>query len=375
VKAAFGAMGDITRYPGREIGPDAVKTADVLLVRSVTSVDEALLDDSSVQFVGSATIGTDHVDRDYLDAAGIAFAHAPASNADSVADYVVAALLRLAQRRGVSLEGRTVGIVGCGNIGSRLARRLPALGLTVLKNDPPRAESTDVPHDFVSLDRVLDRADIVTCHVPITTEGAHPTRHLLDAGALAHLSEEAWLINTSRGAVVDNDALLTALRADQLGAAVLDVWEGEPTPTAALVDAVDLATPHIAGYAYDGKVRGTTMLYEALCEYLDVEQTWSADAVLAPDSPDALRCRAPDPRLPRTDWLDHLARQAYDLQADDGRMRAYLEQPAGERGDYFRHLRATYPTRREMQIQTVPGTGVPPAYRRAVTDGLTLQCI
>ena len=368
-------MGEITRYPGREIGPSAVETADVLLVRSVTPVDETLLQDSAVQFVGSATIGTDHVDQAYLDAADIAFAHAPASNADSVADYVVAALLRLAQRRGVSLEGQTVGIVGCGNIGSRLARRLPALGLTVLKNDPPRAEAADGPHDFVPLDTVLDRADIVTCHVPITTERPHPTHHLLSEDALARLSTDAWLINTSRGRVVDNDALLAALRDEQIGAAVLDVWEGEPTPTPALVEAVDIATPHIAGYAYDGKVRGTSMLYEALCDHLGVEQTWTADTVLTPDAPDALRCQAPDPRLPRTDWLDHLARQAYDLPADDARMRGYLQKPSEERGDYFRHLRATYPTRREMQIQTVPAPGVPPSYRTAVTDGLTLQCV
>ena len=375
MESAFGAFGEITRCPGREIGPEVVKTADVLLVRSVTPVDEALLRDSAVQFVGSATIGTDHVDQAYLDAAGIAFAHAPASNADSVADYVVAALLRLAQRHGVSLAGRTVGIVGCGNIGSRLARRLPALGLTVLKNDPPRAEAADGPHDFVSLDTVLDRADTVTCHVPITTEGPHPTHHLLSEDALARLSTDAWLINTSRGRVVDNEALLAGLRDEQVGGAVLDVWEGEPTPNAALVEAVDIATPHIAGYAYDGKVRGTTMLYEALCDYLDVEQTWSADAVLAPESPDALHCQAPDPRLPRTDWLDHLARQAYDLPADDARVRDYVETPPEERGDYFRHLRATYPTRREMQIQTVSDSGVPPEYRTAVTDGLTLRCI
>jgi len=368
-------MGEITRYPGREIGPDEVKTADVLLVRSVTSVDKDLLQNSSVEFVGSATIGTDHVDQAYLDAAGIAFAHAPASNADSVADYVVAALLRLAQRRGVSLEGQTMGIVGCGNIGGRLARRLPALGLTVLKNDPPRAEAADGTHDFVSLDTVLDRADIVTCHVPITMEGPHATYRLLGEEELRRLGAGAWVINTSRGRVVDNDALLAALREEQIGGAVLDVWEGEPTPIPALVEAVDITTPHIAGYAYDGKVRGTSMLYEAFCDHFGVEPVWSADAVLAPDSADALRCQAPDSRLPRTDWLDHLARQAYDLQADDTRMRGYLDTPSEERGDYFRHLRATYPTRREMQIQTVPDPGVPSAYRTAVTDGLTLQCV
>ena len=351
---------------------DAVRTADVLLVRSVTDVDAALLDGSAVQFVGSATIGTDHVDRDYLASRGITFAHAPASNADSVADYVVAALLRLCRRHGVALREQTVGIVGCGNIGGRLARRLPAFGLSVLRNDPPRA--AEEGGGFVSLDEVLARADIVTCHVPLTTEGPHATHHLLDADALGRLQPDAWLLNTSRGPVVDNAALLAALRDGPVGAAVMDVWENEPTPDPALVAAADVATPHIAGYAYDGKVRGTTMLYEALCDHLGVAPTWDAEAVLTPDAPDALRCQAPDPRLSRTDWLDHLARQAYDLQADDERMRGYMEASSEERGDYFRHLRAAYPVRREMQIQHVPAPAVPPDYRTVVTDGLTLQC-
>ncbi len=377
VEAAFGHLGEVERCPGRDMGPAVVADADVLLVRSVTPIEAPLLDDSPVCFVGSATIGTDHVDREYLGEQGIAFAHAPASNADSVADYVVAAFLLLARRRAEPLHNKTIGIVGCGNIGGRLAERLPAFGCAVLRNDPPKAAAAEAEgraHDFVALDTVLAQADVLTCHVPMVTEDPYPTPHLIDEAALARLSSDAWLLNTSRGSVVDGTALLRALHNDELGAAVVDVWENEPSPEEALIRAVDVATPHIAGYAYDGKVRGTTMLYEALCDYLGEEPEWSSDTLLQPASPDVLRCQAPDPRLPRTDWLDHLARQAYDLLADDARMRGLLDRPPSERGDGFRELRATYPTRREMQKQTVAATGVPPAYRAVVEDGLTMQC-
>ena len=376
VEEAFGKLGSIERCAGREIGPESVRDIDVLLVRSVTPVGPSLLDGSTVRFVGSATIGTDHVDQDYLGERGIAFAHAPASNADSVADYVIAALLTLARRQNVRLQDQTVGIVGCGNIGGRLARRLPALGVEVLCNDPPleeEAEKADQPHAFVALATVLRQADAITCHVPLTTDGSHPTHHLLDADALARVQSGAWLLNTSRGSVVDNEALLGAIEDGRIGAATLDVWEGEPSPNPDLVRAVDVATPHIAGYAYDGKVRGTTMLYEALCEHLGLEPAWDPATVLQPDAPDVLRCHPPDPRLPRTDGLHHLAAQAYDLAADDARMRQILDHSPSERGDYFSSLRKSYPIRREMQQHTVPRTGVPEAYRTAVSEGLTMQ--
>jgi erythronate-4-phosphate dehydrogenase len=376
VEAAFGDRGTIERCAGRAMTAETVQDVDVLLVRSVTTVGPALLEGSVVQFVGSATIGTDHVDQDYLDRQGIAFAHAPASNADSVADYIVAALLVLARQTQSPLRSRTVGIVGCGNIGGRLARRLPALGVEVLRNDPPlaaQAEAEGRAHSYVSLETVLDEADVLTLHVPLTVDGPHPTHHLVDADTLGRLTEGTWLLNASRGAVVDSEALLAAIRDGTVGAAALDVWEGEPTPDPDLVRAVDVATPHVAGYAYDGKVRGTTMLYEALCDHLGVEPSWNPETVLRPDDADALRCQAPDPRLPRTDWLHHLAAQAYDLAADDARMRELLDRPPSERGDVFSHLRATYPIRREMQRHTVPRAGVPDAHRKAVNDGLTLQ--
>ncbi|MEF8816745.1 MAG: 4-phosphoerythronate dehydrogenase [Salinibacter sp.] len=376
VEQAFGRFGTVRRRPGRDMSTSDVAAADVLLVRSVTPVGPKLLEGTDLRFVGSATIGTDHVDRAYLRSRGISFAHAPGSNADSVADYVVAALLELARGRGVSLEGRTVGIVGCGNIGGRLARRLPALGMEVLKNDPPRARAAEAEgrdHAFVSLDTVLDTADIVTLHVPLEETGPAPTRHLVDEAVLDRLNDGAWLLNTSRGAVVDGEALLMARKRGAVGAAVLDVWEDEPSPAPALIEAADLATPHIAGYAYDGKVRGTEMLYEALCDELDVEPRWDGTDAIRPASKDALRCRPPDPRLSAAGWRSRLARQAYDPTVDDASLRSLVELGPDARGEAFGHLRAQYRRRREMQQHTVPGTAVPGEHSRAVGEGLTMQ--
>jgi erythronate-4-phosphate dehydrogenase len=376
VQDAFARFGTVRTRPGRGISAKDVEAADVLLVRSVTEVGRELIGTASLQFVGSATIGTDHVDRAFLQAREIPFAHAPGSNADSVADYVVAALLLLARRRGVPLDGRTVGIIGCGNIGGRLARRLPALGLTVLKNDPPRARAAEAdgrPHDFRPLGPVLQASDIVTLHVPLTTDGPDPTHHLVDAAFLDQMRDEAWLLNTSRGAVVNGDALLAARRRGAVAAMGLDVWEHEPSPAPPLVDAADVATPHIAGYAYDGKVRGTELLYQALCEQLGVEPTWTGAASLRPAAKDALQCTPPDPRLPTTEWRHHLARQAYDLQVDDTALRSLPTHPREARAEAFQQLRRTYRPRRELQQHTVSPAAVPEAHRQAVQTGLTIQ--
>jgi erythronate-4-phosphate dehydrogenase len=373
VKNAFEALGTIHVAPGRSITAADAQDADVLLVRSVTGVDAALLDGSDVQFVGSATIGTDHIDRAYLQERDIAFAHAPASNADSVADYVIAALLRLAVRRGTTLRGKTVGIVGHGNIGSRLARRLPALGLEVLANDPPLAEAAEAvgePHDFVALDTVLNAADIITLHVPLTTDGPHATHHLFDEKALRQIQSGAWLLNTSRGPVVDNTALRRVLDDGHLGAAVLDVWENEPTPDPELIRRVDLATPHIAGYAYDGKVRGTMMLYEALCDYLDVPATWSPKAALKPDDGHPLVATPPDPALPEPEALDHVVRSMYEIRADAACLRATLDALPDERGAAFSRLRKEYPRRREFSRFVLPAGAIPAALEAPIRDGL-----
>lgn len=348
VQQAFASLGEVLLLPGRSMQAAQVRDADILLVRSVTRVDASLLQGSSVRFVGSATIGFDHVDRDYLQQQDIGFATAPGSNATSAAEYVVSALMVLSGQQGFELAGKTVGIIGCGNVGSRVRDRLAALGMTCLVNDPPLQASAG--HDeFVALDEVL-QADIVTLHVPLTTSAPHPTLHLLDASALDRLKPGAILINTSRGAVVDNRALDALLaRRDDLSV-VLDVWENEPSISASLLQQVDLATAHIAGYSYDGKLRGTEMIYRAACDYFDEPLQWRAADELQ---------RAASIDLRAHDAGDVLAvtRAAvvacYDVRQDDARLRETLSLPATERALAFDRLRKDYPLRREFSESTL----------------------
>ena len=348
VQQAFASLGEVLLLPGRSMQAEQVRAADILLVRSVTRVDASLLQGSSVRFVGSATIGFDHVDRDYLQQQDIGFATAPGSNATSAAEYVVSALMVLSGQQGFELAGKTVGIIGCGNVGSRVRDRLAALGMTCLVNDPPLQASAG--HDeFVALDEVL-QADIVTLHVPLTTSAPHPTLHLLDASALDRLKPGAILINTSRGAVVDNRALDALLaRRDDLSV-VLDVWENEPSISASLLQQVDLATAHIAGYSYDGKLRGTEMIYRAACDYFAEPLQWRAADELQ---------RAASIDLRAHDAGDVLAvtRAAvvacYDVRQDDARLRETLSLPATERALAFDRLRKDYPLRREFSESTL----------------------
>ncbi|HHP7238833.1 4-phosphoerythronate dehydrogenase [Longibacter sp.] len=377
-REAFQTFGSVTTRPGRDISREHLQEVDVLLVRSVTQVDANLLAGTPVRFVGSATIGTDHVDRAWLVDRNITFAHAPASNADSVADYVVTIALHLASRRQANLEARTVGVIGCGNTGSRVARRLRELGTSVLMNDPPLAEDAEengTDHAYVSLDHIVDAADVLSLHTPLTVDGRHPTHHLIDGNVMDRLRPNTWLINTSRGAVVDNAALLHRLKKGDspIGAVALDVWENEPTPDTSLLRRVDVATPHVAGYAYDGKVRGTAMLYRALCQFLGVAPAWSPEATVAPTHPADLRLSPPDARLPRTEYLVHLAEAACDVRGDHRRLRGILDVPDAEQGAFFSHLRKTYPRRREMQVQSVARSAVPGALHDAVRDGLRIN--
>lgn len=363
----FGRMGEVRCFDGDEMDRDILRGADALLVRSVTRVDEALLRGSRIRFVGSATIGTDHVDKAYLREAGIAFAHAPGSNADSVAEYVLAALLRICIRRRCGLRGLRIGIVGCGQIGGRLAGRLPHLGVETLMNDPPlarEAEQEGRSHCFLPLDDVLAHADAVTIHVPLVRRGPHPTIHLIGRAELRRMQPGSLLINTSRGPVVDNAALMRALsRAESPAHVVLDVWEGEPEPDAGLVRQVDLATPHIAGYAYDAKLRGTWMLYRALQRFLgdgDPGRTRSASNV----SP-SIRIGAPDPMLSEVEWLDQLVRRMYDIGRDDAGLRRLGRENRID-GTRFTALRREYPMRREFGAHVLPASAVPHNRRRGV---------
>lgn len=339
VREAFGGLGEVVTAAGRAMTADLVRDADVLLVRSVTRVNEALLAESRVRFVGTATIGTDHVDQAYLAGRGIRFAAAPGSNANSVAEYVTAALLVLAGRGGWALAGRRMGVIGVGNVGRRVVGKARALGMEPILNDPPLGRATGDAR-YRSLAEALE-ADVVTLHVPLTREGPDATYHMVNDGFLSQLRPGAVLINTSRGAVAETPALHRALDAGRLGAVVLDVWEHEPAIDASLVARADLATAHIAGYSFDGKVNGTVMLHEALCAFLERPVEWSP-SLPAP----------PVPRVEVTAEGEEGLRQAvlavYDIERDDADLRRVADLPVEERGPYFDRLRRDYPHRREF---------------------------
>jgi erythronate-4-phosphate dehydrogenase len=337
---AFGHFGDVHVVPGRGIDRETVREAEVLLVRSVTRVDENLLAGSRVRFVGSATAGIDHVDTAYLAAAGITFACAPGSNADSVVDYVLSALALCFAGACVLPE---VGIVGCGQVGGRLLRRLCALGVRCRVFDP----FVDGISEAAALDAVLG-CGVVTLHVPLTRGGPHPTHHLLDASRLARLADDALLVNAARGAVIDNAALLHALAARPRLRAVLDVWEPEPALDPRLLARCTLGTPHIAGYALDGKLRGAAQVHAALSAFLGVAAAPVPALHAAPAGVLAPGC---------SDWKQAVL-AAYDPRADDARLRAaVVADPAG-RAQAFDRLRRDYPARREFGAWRIPpGSG------------------
>ena len=265
----FSRLGEVQAVPGRPIPQAALDDADALMVRSVTQVNRDLLAGKNIRFVGTATAGTDHVDEDYLREAGIGFSAAPGCNAIAVVEYVFSALLMLAERDGFALTDRTVGIVGVGNVGSRLQARLEALGVRTLLCDPPRAVRSD-SGDFRTLDELVREADILTFHTPLFKDGPYKTLHLADEALIARLKPGAILINACRGPVVDNAALLARLEAGQPLSVVLDVWEPEPALNVELLKRVDIGTAHIAGYTLEGKARGTTQVFEAYSQFLQV---------------------------------------------------------------------------------------------------------
>ena len=349
VKEAFAALGEVRLMRGREMTPAAVREATLLLVRSITPVNRALLEGSAVRFVATATIGTDHVDADYLREAGVAFAAAPGSNANSVSEYITAALLVLAHRQGRPLEGRTIGIVGAGNVGSRVEAKVRALGMRARLNDPPLRRATG-DAKYLPIEELLD-CDFITLHVPLEKGGPDPTWHMAGADFLARMRPEATLLNSSRGAVADNGALLVALNAGRPGAAVLDVWEGEPRIRLALLAKAALATPHIAGYSFDGKVNGTEMICRAACAFLGRKPEWSpARCMPPPRVPEVvLDPRAAEPE----ESLREAVLKVYPIERDDAALRKLASLPPAEQGAYFDRLRAEYPVRREFGNTTV----------------------
>lgn len=329
----------VSYYEPSEITNAVMRDADILITRTRTRVDKRLLSGSRCRFVGTATIGYDHIDTQYCADNGIKWVNAPGCNAMSVAQYVLSSILLWARSKGRDVADLTIGIVGVGHVGTVVERYCRAVGMKVLLNDPPRA-AVDGEKYFVSIDEIATRADIVTFHTPLTMSGEYATCHLGSARFFDTLQRSPLIINTSRGAVVDNYALLRALNTEKVGDAIMDVWEGEPRLNTALMLASFIATPHIAGYSSDGKANATRMVVEAVGKELGVEIDTSE---LVPPTP-------PVSVLSLARNSDPVATAVLSSYNPLFETRSLKRQPHD-----FEKLRNSYGIRREFHAYTVTG--------------------
>lgn len=332
----FSDLGQVTSLAGRTLTNQQVQDADALIVRSVTQVNQQLLQNSTVGFVGTATIGTDHLNEEYLKEKKITWTNAAGCNAQAVAEYVVTALIHL---RPELLEPNvvfTLGIIGLGNVGKRLAKLAQQLGWQVMGYDP--FQHLDFIEN-VSLEMLLQYSHAISIHVPLTKNVTHATYHLINENSFKKMRHDTILINSARGAVVSEQALLQDIATTQRKV-VLDVFEHEPMISKAVLDAVTLVTPHIAGYSLEGKARGTQMVYEAFCQYLEKpsQKDFRTQLDICPD------------------WLNHQGglnlglkqylSKIYDITQDDKNLRACLKNDKVDQ-KAFDALRKNYPLRRE----------------------------
>ena len=347
IRGAFERVAEVIYLPGPKTTSEVVKDADVIVTRTRTGCNEKLLKGSSVKFIATATIGYDHIDTEYCDKAGIKWTNAPGCNSKSVEQYIASALMVLAKRKKLQLKDLCIGIVGVGNVGSKVANICRLFGMKVLLNDPPR-ERAEGPDDFVSIDKIKDEADIITLHVPLNTKGEDVTFHLGNEIFFSSLKLKPILINSCRGEVLDTDAVKKALKSGQLSGLVCDCWEHEPEIDLELLAMTELATPHIAGYSKDGKATGTQMSVEAISNYFGLGMNnWQPAGVELPTHPiielDGAEMTGPE-------IISTAILSTYDIQNDD---LLFRNDPA-----LFEQLRGDYPTRREFPAYTILAVNV-----------------
>ncbi len=340
---------NVRRLPGRQLQASQLTDCDWLLVRSVTRVDARLLAQHQPRFIGTATIGTDHLALDYLAQQGIPWSAAPGCNARAVAEWAVTVITQLLARQSRTLTGVRLGIVGLGHVGSAVARLATALGLKVSAYDP-FLQQASVP--LVSLPELLGNSDVVSLHTPLTLSGAYPTKNLIDAKTLALMSPDAWLINAGRGEVVDADALTQALQQQSIAGAVLDVWPNEPQISASLLDLVHLGSPHIAGHSLEGKWRGTWQIVSAACAAAELPAPPALETLMPEQG--CLHLSLPEPAGQLTDIqrLANVLSQCADVLGDDQRLRQAMH--SADPVLAFDHLRRDYPVRREFMAHDLP---------------------
>ncbi|WP_114786715.1 4-phosphoerythronate dehydrogenase [Vibrio tetraodonis] len=343
----FSQLGEVVLKPGRTLTADDLIDVDALMIRSVTQINQSLLSKANkLRFVGTATAGMDHVDKALLDEKGIFFTAAPGCNKVGVAEYVVSVIMVLAQQHGFSIFDKTVGIVGAGQVGSYLQKCLQGIGVKVLINDPPKEKEGD-SRAFTPFEPLIEQADIITVHTPIVRDGENPTYHLFDKDVLDKLRGNQILINAARGPVVDNTALKARLSKQDGFIAALDVFEFEPEVDMDLLPLLAFATPHIAGYGLEGKARGTTMIFNRYCEFLNNDLRAHENKLLP---------KAPVPELVLDrEWneavLHNLTQLVYDVRKDDALFRREIENQGA-----FDKMRKHYWNRREYSAVTLRGS-------------------
>ena len=333
IKEAIEKIADEVVYtPGKDFTPSLVKDADALIIRTRTRCNRGLLEGSKVKFIATATIGFDHIDTEYCREAGITWTNAPGCNSASVAQYLHSSLILLQESKGINLSEDTIGIIGVGNVGSKVAKVAQELGMRVLLNDLPR-EDKEGKQNFSSLQTLAKECNVLTFHVPLYKEGKYRTHHLADTAFFQSLKQKPVIINTSRGEVIETDALLNALETKLISDAIIDVWENEPAINLTLLKKVFLGTPHIAGYSADGKANATRMSLDALCRYFNIQ----ADYQIIPPAPSQPQITAKT--------LSDAYLQIYDPRQDSNALKTHPE--------LFEKLRGDYPLRREKKAYTI----------------------
>lgn len=351
VEEYFSNFGQLTLLPGRNLSGKDIQKADVLLIRSVTQVNQALLQDSNVAFIGSATIGVDHVDTAYLTKRGIHFQNAPGCNANSVAEYVTLALLEMAEQLGIQLKKQSLGVIGYGNVGRSVAAKLSSLVAGIKIYDPLLGDDIlrTIPPDIkpVELEEVIEQ-DIICCHTPFTTSGPFPSRGMVNKAVLSQLKDNAILLNAGRGGVIHEADLLKVLKSRKPLNVVLDVWENEPVINFDLISGVKIATPHIAGYSWEGKTNGTQMIYEAFLAWLMKQGSEVHSHKAIPEVFEPLTLSLTETVLTQKQLLN-VCRKAYDIRNDDRQLRETMAiSDSTGRGKAFDRLRKEYGKRRSF---------------------------
>ena len=342
LKGVLEEYGDVLYKTGKEINAADVKDADAMMIRTRTKINEELLVDSSVQFIATATIGHDHIDKNYLSENGVKWTNCPGCNSESVAQYMTSVFLTLAERHNWDLSQKTLGVIGVGNVGKKVALKAEALGMRVLRNDPPRA-AVEGTEEFVELDQILHEADFITTHTPYTKEGEYKTAHLFNAETFKKMKNTAFISNSARGEIINNEDLREALKSGEIGGAVLDVFENEPDFDRELMERCDLVTSHIAGYSADGKAKGTSMSIQALSKHFGWDkENWFPETVPLP-SPTDFTVDAKDKTKRET--LKEVVDYTYQIEEDDALLR--------NNPDNFEYNRGSYAIHREFHNYTV----------------------